>query len=470
MKQPSIKKNAFMSSILTMSSFLFPMITFPYVSRILLPSGMGKINFATSVVSYFAMFAQLGIPTYGIRACAKVRDDKEALSKTVQELVAINLLTCVLVYAAFGASLVLVPKFREERTLLEIISVTIFLNAIGTEWLYRALEQFSYITARSVIFKFISVIAMFILIHGKQDYLLYGAISVFASSASNVLNFINLRKFIFFRPLGGYDFKRHVKPVMIFFALSITTTVYTNLDNVMLGFMKGDAQVGYYSASVKVKSVLTSLVISVGSVLLPRTSYYAEKGYMEEFCGVLAKTMHFILLVSIPVSVYFTIFARECILFLSGNSFGQAILPMQIMMPTVVLIGISNTIGIQMLVPLGKEKQVAYSTFCGAVTDFILNSILIPRFASLGAAVGTLAAEAVVVFCQYRLICKEKERLFSGIKWGRIAVASGCAVMACIWVKFLHIGVFLTLLVSVPLFFGAYFILMWAIVKEEYHF
>ena len=130
-----------MNAVLTMSSFIFPVITFPYVSRILMPEGVGKVSFATSVITYFSMFAQMGIPTYGIRACAKVRDDQEQLTKTVHEIFMINLFMSCAAYLFFGAALFLVPRLREEKVLFLIISLTIFFNAIGMEWLYKALEQ-----------------------------------------------------------------------------------------------------------------------------------------------------------------------------------------------------------------------------------------------------------------------------------------------------------------------------------------
>ena len=147
-KDTSLKKNFIMNAILTMSQFIFPLISFPYVSRILLPEGTGKVSFAISVISYFAMFAQLGIPTYGIRACAKVRDEKTELTKTVQELVIINLGMSLIAYVALCGSVVLVPRLQQDKILFLIISTTILFNAIGMEWLYKALEQYSYITVR----------------------------------------------------------------------------------------------------------------------------------------------------------------------------------------------------------------------------------------------------------------------------------------------------------------------------------
>ena len=252
-KKKSLKINFIMNIILTMSSFIFPLITFPYVSRILLPIGTGKVSLATSIITYFSMFAQLGIPTYGIRACAKVRDNREELSKVAQELLLINIIMSVISYIILFILLLFVPKFRCEKTLYVILSFTIILTAIGMEWLYKALEQYTYITVRSVIFKCIALIAMFLLIHKQEDYVVYGAITIFAASASNVLNLINVHKYIDLKPIRNYNFKRHLKPVLIFFAMSCATTIYTNLDTVMLGFMTTDTEVGYYNAAVKIK-------------------------------------------------------------------------------------------------------------------------------------------------------------------------------------------------------------------------
>ena len=207
--QKSLKINFIMNAILTMSSFIFPLITFPYVSRILLPEGTGKVTFATSVITYFAMIAQLGIPTYGIRACAKVRDNKEELSKTVHEIFLINLIMTIVAYVLVGISIIAVPRFYQDKTLFLIISLTIIFNTIGMEWLYKALEQYTYITIRSIIFKFVALIAMFALVHQKQDYVIYGGITILAASASNVFNFINVHKFITLKPFKNYDLKRH---------------------------------------------------------------------------------------------------------------------------------------------------------------------------------------------------------------------------------------------------------------------
>ena len=239
-KEISIKKNFILNVLLTLSGIIFPFISFPYVSDVLGPEGTGKVDFATSVVAYFALFAQLGIPTYGIKICAKVREDKKLLSKTVAELLMINVFMTAVAFIVFFPALYLIPKLAAERILLVIVSSTMLFNAVGIEYLYKGLEQYSYITKRSIAFKFIALVSMFLLIKSESDYVVYGAITIFASSASNIMNFIHSRKYVSFNSLGKLNFRRHIRPVSLYFAMSCATTIYLNLDRVMLGFIGSD--------------------------------------------------------------------------------------------------------------------------------------------------------------------------------------------------------------------------------------
>ena len=466
MKTKSLKLNFIMNSILTMSSFLFPLITFPYVSRILLPIGTGKVSFANSVVTYFVMISQLGIPTYGIRACAIVRDDEEKLKKTVYELFAINVVMSILAYIVFFAALIYVPRLRADRTLFLITGTLIFFNTIGVEWLYKALEQYTYITVRSIIFKFIALIAMFVLVHDVDDYVIYGGISIFAASASNAFNFIRLRKIIGKKKVSQLNFKQHFKPVFTFFIISCATTIYTNLDNVMLGFMKDDVEVGYYNAATKIKNILVSIVTSLGTVLMPRASYYLQNGMEDEFFKLSKKAVKFVFLAATSMMIYFMLFAREGVLFLSGEAFEGAILPMMIVMPTLFFIGLTNIMGIQMLVPMGREDAVMISTFAGAIVDLILNAIFIPMLGSTGAAIGTLVAEFVVLIVQMIYLKKDVRYLYSKQDYLKILAALLIAVVSAGIVKVFVPGVFIKLVISAVLFFGLYGIALY-VMKEE---
>jgi len=459
-KNISLKKNFIMNMILTMSSFIFPLITFPYVSRILLAEGTGKVSFATSLISYFTLFSQLGVPTYGIRVCASVRDNKEELSRTVQELFIIRFITTFVSYIAFAIVLLTVPRLQADRTLYIVVSFNIFFTFIGMEWLYKALEQYTYITVRSIAFKFVALMAMFMLIHEKNDYVIYGGITILAASASNIFNFLNLHKYINIKPIGNYDLKRHLKPVLIFFAMSCATTIYTHLDTLMLGFMATDTDVGYYSAAVKIKNILVSVVTSVGAVLLPRVSYYIKNGQMDSFKKVTSKALHFIILIAAPMMVYFMFYAGESIRFLSGSGYEGAIIPMIIIMPTLLFIGASNLMGIQILVPFGKEKIVLYSEILGAFLDLIINAMLIPKFTSSGAAVGTVIAEFSVALFQLVVLKDLIIPILKEIDHFSIVGALTLASIASLWVKAIHLNSFFTLAISATCFFVSYVVVL----------
>ena len=467
-KVKSVKFNFIMNFIMTASSILFPLITFPYISRTLLAAGSGAVSSATSVVAYFLMFASLGVPTYGIRACAKVRDDRAELSKTVQELLIINTLTTLIVYVVFFIMLAVVPKFAADRTLFIISGFSIILNVIGVSWLYSALEEYAYITSRTLLFKVLSIVLMFMFVKNPDDYIKYAAISVFAGGGSFVLNFIRMHRYVDFKKIGPYDFKKHLKPILVFFATSAGISVYTNLDTVMLWLMKTNTDVGYYAAGIKVKVLLTMLVTSLGTVLLPRLSYYVEKGNKEQFYKMTAKACNFVMLLGMSVTVYFFMFAKESILFLAGPDFIDAIVPMKLLMPTVLLIGLSNVTGIQVLTPTGRETKVLYSIIAGAVTDFILNLVLIPAYAADGAAFATTIAEMAVLVVQCYFLKNEFKVIISDISFKKIIIAMFLSAFIAKAVCFIEFkSIFMTLVTTAMAFFVVDFISL-VVMKEKF--
>jgi O-antigen/teichoic acid export membrane protein len=409
------------------------------------------------------MVAMLGIPTYGIRACAKVRDDKKLLSRTVQELLFINFVMMVIAYTAFFITIAIVPAFRASYELYVICSAAILLNVIGVNWVYQALEEYTYITIAAVLFKIIGLVLMFMLVVNRTCTLQYGLITVISSFGAGLLNFIRLGKLVSLKPAGNWNLSRHIRPILTFFAMSVATTVYTNLDTVMLGLMKGDAQVGIYTAAIKVKSIMVTLVTSLGTVLLPRLSYYVEQKKKKEFHSLVSKAFSFVLLFAIPCCIFFTVFARQVVLILSGTEFEPAAVPMIILMPTIVLIGLSNITGIQILVPTGKEKLVLLSVAAGAAVDFVLNLIFIPLWGASGAAFGTLAAEAVVLVVQMHYLKKLLQKIMPTIEWKQLLFGLVIAVpVLLLFAALSSFGNFMTVLTGAILFFGVYALVLFA--------
>jgi len=466
-RDKSLKINFIFNAILTLSLAIFPLITFPYVSRVLLPEGIGKVNLALSVIAYFNLFAQLGIPMYGIKASAAVRNDREALSRLVHELLMLSIVLGLITYAALAVTVSLVPRLRDERLLYLIVGMTIPLYSIGMEWMYQGLEEYSYITTRSLVFKAIALIAIFLLVKNEDDYIIYASINVFATGVPYVFNLINARKYIDFRWLGNYDIRRHIKVVLIFFALACTTTIYTNLDNVMLGFMKTDAEVGLYSTAVKIKVLLVSLITSLGAVVLPRASYFAEKGLEDELRTVVNKAVRFVIVASIPLVIFFIMFAAESILIIAGSEFGGSVMPMKIIMPTVLFIGITNVLGIELMVPTGREKAVLWSTVVGATVDLILNAILIPGMGASGAAIGTLCAEAAVMIFQLVYLRSELKQYFSHIGWLKILCAAVVATAVAYFCRLNSLSAIKSFVVSAGIFFVVYFVVL-MVLKETF--
>lgn len=401
-KKKSIVKNTIMNMFLTASSFIFPLITFPYVSRVLGAAGNGKIAFASSVISYFTMFASLGIPTYGIRACAKCRDDKDKLSKCTHELLFINLITTTLTYFIFIIMLFAVPKFKNDKTLFLIMSSSIILNALGMEWLYKAIEEYSYITIRSVLAKLLSVVLMFLFVKSPGDYLFYGFLTIVSSVGSYVLNIVGAGRFINIELYSGYNLRQHFKPILVLFAGAVATTIYGHMDAVMLGFIHGDFQSGLYSASVKIKSVLISVTSSLTTVLIPRMSYCIEQKNYREINMFIEKGMRFTSLLAFPIVVFCALNAEDCMVFIAGAEYAEAKYAFLFQSICVLVVSFSSVFSNQILIPFGADTDNFRAMCAGTIVNLVLNSFWIKPFGASGAAAATLITEVVVCFVLMR--------------------------------------------------------------------
>lgn len=467
LKDRSIKYNFVMNVILTISSLLFPLITFPYITRVLLPEGTGSIAFANSIVLYFSMFAMLGIPTYGIRACAKVRDNKEELSRVVQEIFIINIITTITVCVVFIILVYNIPILKLEKKLMLICGLYLIFNLLSVEWLYKGLECYTYITKISLIFKLLGTIAIFLFIHHKADYLTYALIAVISNTGYGLFNFYHAKKYIFDNRKKCYDFKRHIIPIMTFFAMSVSVVIYTNLDVVMLGVIKSSKDVGYYDIAIKIKIILVNIVTALGTVVLPRVSYYIEKQKMKKFYSIITKSFELVAVISIPLMIYFIIMADSSILILAGDQYRESIKVMKLIMPTLVLIGFSNLLGIQILIPLGKESIVVRSEVIGAIVNVALNLCLIPRLGASGAAIGTVAAEAAVLIIQYKYLENLIQPVWRDIEAKKILFALLISSILLVGLRFfLNMNIIMELFITAAVYFSIYALIL-IILKEQ---
>ena len=457
-----------MNFFLSASSFIFPLITFPYISRVLLAEGNGKISFYSSVANYFLLVASLGIPTYGIRACAKVRDDVKELSKTVKEILTINRIMTTLVMVSYVITFFSVEKFQQEPELFLLNGISIILNMFGMTWLFQALEQYDYITIRSLLSKVVSISFMFLLVHSPDDYKIQAGITVFASCGFNLLNYFRAKKYVDLKiKFSELNLKRHLKPIFILFSQSLAISVYTNLDTVMLGFMRGDTEVGYYNASIKLKYILLSLVFSLGQVLLPRMSYYVKNNMKDEFLKTMQKALNFTLELALPLSIYFVIFSYEALMFLAGKDYIGAVVAMQIITIAIIPNGLTGILGTQVLTSIEKEKYVLISVVIGAFSDFFLNLIFIPRYGAAGAALATTICEFIVLFVQIYFCRTLLKLIWEKLHYKRYIFIGLVASVALLPIKKLGINSnLLCLMISSLIYFGSYLMCL-LIVKDS---
>ena len=458
-KQKSIKVNFLMNAFLTCSNFIFPLITFPYVSRVLLADGNGKINFATAIINYFVLFASLGMPLYGVRTCAVVREDKKKLSRTVKELFTISMVSTVLSLAVLLVLIGVVPKFQEYRGLLLVLSSNIWLQMLGMDWLYQALEEYSYITMRSIVFKIIGILLMFAFVHDHGDYVVYAIITVVGGNGSMILNYIRSFKLVDRVPLRECNFRQHLKPLFGLFLLSAAWSLYANMDTAMLGFLSNDTQNGYFGASVKIKQMLIACISALGTVLLPRLANYFGNGRTKEFYELLRKDSSFIMVAGFYVVVFCIFDADEIIRFLSGDTYMPAVPAMRVIMLAVFFSALYTMFSNNVLVPQGKERIPTYATLIGLISLTVLEVALIPSLGAVGAAIGTTVGEAVgaLILCFY--LRHDLSKMFSVENILKCVASSAIASCVLLPVRELSAngGLFVRLLLQGAVFTIVYF-------------
>lgn len=394
----SIKNNFLLNLSTTITGLLFPLITFPYASRILMADGIGQVQFFQSIIDYVSLCTALGIPLYAVREIARIRDNKELRSRTTIEILLLHAILTLVGYIVVFILAKTVAKIEIDASLFFLLSTTLFFNTIGVAWFYQAIEDFKYITLRSLFVRILSLVALFIFVKTKQDLFYYAGILVIGTVGNNIFNFFRLRKYI---KLSKGEFKRlnllrHLIPALKIFILNLVISIYVNLDSVMLGFLKNEESVGYYAAATRLTKAILGIVSSLGAVLLPRFSNMITNGQKEEFQLLANKAASFTIALSLPMSVGLIFMAAPIIHIFCGNGFEPSILTLKLVAPIVLFIGLSGIIGMQILYPQGREKYVIISTMLGACINLLINYLLIPQYGQYGAALGTVIAEFMV--------------------------------------------------------------------------
>mgnify|MGYP002706369169 FL=1 len=426
----SVKVNYILNLINTGTQMLFPLITFPYVCRVIEADGIGQINFFQSIISYISLFTCLGIPMYAIREIARDRSDVVQMNRTAMEILLLHSMLTLVGYAIVAILCLTVPQIQVNIPLFLILSLTIFFTAIGCEWFYQGIEDFKYITIRGLIIKTVSVVLLFIFVKSKTDLLYYGCYTVFGVLGGNIFNFFRLRKYIHRENIifSELHIKRHIKPVLKVFSFSVVTSIYLQLNTVLLGFLKNALAVGYFTAATKVMQMLLTMSVCLGSVMMPRASHLIAENKEDEFNRLIQKSYDFTLAIALPITIGLIFCAPSLITALCGVKFEHSILPSQIIAPIILMVAISNVFGIQVLFPKGKINIVTLSCGIGAVADLILNLCLIPFFSYIGTSIAYLGAEVATTVSMYFIGRKYIPIIY--FKKSHLIYALGCVVMA----------------------------------------
>jgi len=401
----SLKGNIILNYINTISGLIFPIITFPYAARVLMPEGIGLVNFQNSIIGYIVLFTSLGIPLYAVREIAKCRNDLELRDRTTIEILILSILLSLLGYVAVWLLGAYVPRIHEEATLFYILSLTIVFTGIGAQWFYQGVEDFLFITVRGLIVRILCTIGLFLFVKDKDDLLIYGLYIIGATVGNNLINFIHLRKYL--KPArvkwNQLNITHHIRPTLNIFLLNVVISIYIQLNTIMLGFMTDDRAVGLFTSGTKLTHLITVVLMSLGTVMLPRCSNLISEGKYDDFNAVITKSYHLLMFSAIPLFVGTILLARPLVYCFCGGEFTGSVPVVLYTAPTIILIGITQMIGVQIFYPYGKENLVIISTLVAAVVNVILNILLIPLFAEVGAAISTLIAEFSVLVAQIRL-------------------------------------------------------------------
>ena len=428
----SVKVNYILNLINTGTQMLFPLITFPYICRVIEADGVGQVNFFQSIINYISLFTCLGIPMYAIREIARDRNDVVKMNRTAMEILLLHMMLTLVGYIIVALLCLTVPQIQVNIPLFLILSLTIFFTAIGCEWFYKGIEDFKYITIRGLVVKVISVFLLFIFVRSKADLLYYGCYAVLGVLGGNIFNFLRLRKYIHRENIifSELHFKRHIKPILKVFSFSVVTSIYLQLNTVLLGFLKNALAVGYFTAATKVMQMLLGMSSCLGSVMMPRASHLIAENKEAEFNALIQKSYDFTLAISLPMTIGLIFCAPSIISTLCGVKFENSILPSQIIAPIILMVSISNVFGIQVLFPKGKINIVTLCCGIGAVTDMILNLGLIPFFSYVGTSVAYLGAEVATTVSMYFI--GKKYIPIKYFKKVHLTYLFGCIIMAVV--------------------------------------
>ena len=443
---------------MTMAGYVFPLITFPYITRVLGVEGIGSIQFAESVISYFTIFATLGIGTVGVREIAKAKGKRDDLNRAFSGLLFLNLLLTILAIIVLFILISIIPSFESHSKLLYIGISRILCGTLMIEWFFKGIEDFKYITVRTLLIRTLYVFSVFIFVRDADDTLLYFLLTSLTIVISAIINIIYSKRSVTFT-LKKLDLKPYIKPLVIMGLYLVLTSMYNSFNVIFLGNYHGDVEVGYYSTTVKLYNLIMSVFTAFTGVMLPRMSTLISEGKDDEFRIMTSKSIDVLLLFCLPIMVLTEVYAPQIIRIIAGTGYEGAIVPMRIVMPLMLVIGYEQIIILQMLMPLGKDNAILTNSAVGAVVALILNLTIVPMLASIGTAIVWCACEIVVAGMAQYFVTK-----YSGYKLPFKKIATSIlayvpALLVCCLLNRFNNNQFVSFAVGI-VFTGIYFLMI----------
>lgn len=428
--QKSLAKNSIYNIIYTVANILFPFVTSIYVSRILLPDGVGKVVSAQNIASYFVTIAALGLPSYGVREFAKVRENEQEKNKLFTELLLLNIISTTLALIGFCILVFINDGFNDEWFLYGACGLAIFFNYLNIDWIYRGLEEYGYITERSLLIKGLSIIALFLFVKTRQDYVMYALVSSLAMGGNYVFNVVHARKFVKIE-VSNIEIKRHLKPVFLIACIIFLSSIYSKIDVTMLNMMATDDSVGYYAYAQKTVNMVLTMANAVTATLLPRLSFYYEND-RDGFYRLLDKGFQVLCFLAIPIAIGMALTASQIVEFLYGKAFAPTALTIQLMCPLILIKGFGDLFCYQLVYSTKNEKIILPAAASASVINIVTNAVLIPTLLQNGAVIASVFSELTTNSIQF-IYMKKKIKFRINIKVLMKSLISTAVMAIGVW-------------------------------------
>ena len=451
MLQPSIKKNFAYKSVLTLSTYLINFITFPYVARVLGVERIGLVNFVDNTVNYFLLFATMGVGLLGVREIAAVKEDKKRRDQVYSSVLALNLLFTLVSLGIYLLCVVTIPKLCQYDELFYIGTAKILFTVFLVEWFFTGVENFRYITLRSILIKVLYIISVFLFVRDTSDYRLYFILTVGVVVLNALINQLYIREFVRVR-WNNIQLFKYLKQNVTLGIYTLMTSMYLTFNVMYLGLVSNNTEVGYYTTAFKLYSVILGFFTAFTNVMLPRMSSLLANGEKDRFQELVNRSFSVMSTCCIPLILCSMIMAPQIVYILSGPGYEGAILPMRIIMPAAFAVGVAQVLAIQVLMPMKKDKVLLVASIIGAVVSLLINLLVVPYIESVGSAVVLLCSEAVVTGAYLWYVLSHKLTLISVKTIGKSVLYSLPSVVVCWgcgrWIENEFVGVGCAFLLS----------------------